>query len=80
MRRSPDGRRHTDWSPVNYLPESLADLDGPGPRDLGHARMTDARNGRPEPVPYRWRPGDAEREQEVQARLAASRAWLGGPA
>ena len=45
-----------------------------------HPATTDAVNGTPEPQPYTWRPGEAEREREVQARLAAIRARLaGGP-
>lgn len=76
MRRSAAGRGFTDWSPLNHAPEVPDSPDGLHLRDLVHARVTGSRNGHPEPVPYRWRPGDAEREQEIQARLAAIRTRL----
>ena len=67
----------TDWTPL--LTEPGADLpDGLtqilSRRDLGHARGFDARNGQPALLPYRWRPGEAERDAELAARLDAIRA------
>lgn len=42
--------------------------------DIERARSTaDARNGMPALLPYRWRPGEAEREAEIAARLDAIR-------
>ena len=43
------------------------------PRDF-LAADTGLRNGLPALTPYTWRPGEAEREAEVRAQIAAARA------
>lgn len=44
----------------------------PTPSDLRRARgVAEARNGVPEMRPYVYRPGEAERDAEIAARLAA---------
>lgn len=46
---------------------------GPGPQERV---LPSRRNGLPEPRPYIRRPGEAEREEWVRARLEAVRAQL----
>ena len=62
------------WTPIIAEPGSGVPVTPPEPLDLAHAAAGTRRSGLPEPRPYTWRPGDAEREAEVQARLAAIRA------
>jgi hypothetical protein len=49
----------------------------PNERDADHVAATGHHhNGLPEVKPYRWRPGDAERDAEIAERLAIIRARL----
>jgi hypothetical protein len=66
----------TDWTPVLADPGGEPNEIKPLASDLDHARISDRpqRNGLPVPVPYRWRPGEAEREAELAERLEAIRA------
>ena len=57
--------------PPNAVPQTF-----PSPLDVAHAAAREHRNGLPEPAPYQWRPGEEERAQAVQARLAAIRGQL----
>jgi hypothetical protein len=57
------------------LPERDTD-PGQDARDGRAHRPWAARNGMPGVRPYTWRPGDAEREAEVAAELAAIRAQI----
>jgi hypothetical protein len=68
----------TDWRP-DGLWGSTPDLpEGEARRglmlDLSRAHAGRNQNGKPELLPYRWRPGEAEREAAFEARLAALRA------
>lgn len=62
------------WHPWGGL-EQLPEPEPFSPRDFRPAQAG-LRNGLPPLRPYTWRPGDAEREAEVQARIAAVRAQL----
>ena len=63
----------TGW-PIICPPGADVPVTWPDSLDLAHAGAGSRRNGLPEGHPYTWRPGDAEREAEVQARAAAVRA------
>jgi len=54
--------RHTRWNGRGHEPQVTIRLADP------------PRNGLPWAKPYTWRPGEAERQAEVAARLAAIRA------
>ena len=62
------------WTPIIALSGSGVPVTSPEPLDLAHAAAGSRRNGLPEVRPYAWRPGDADREAEIQARVAAVRA------
>ena len=64
----------TQWTPIIALPGDGVPVTPPESLDLAHAAAGGHRNGMPEGHSYAWRPGDAEREAEVQARVAAVRA------
>jgi hypothetical protein len=61
---------------VDVIPPERETDPGQDARDgRAHWPWT-ARNGMPGVRPYRWRPGEAEREAEVAAELAAIRAQI----
>ena len=71
----------TDWSPVLNSPgiagdwHDYHDLDEhAAQRLLAHAAgLGHQHNGMPDVLPYVWRRGDAQRDQEIADRLAAIR-------
>lgn len=64
-----------DWTPLTAQPGAdLPDTDLPDDRALRHAAgLGHQHNGMPDVLPYTWRPGEAQREAALEARLAAIR-------